>query len=506
MERAPEEHSHRLSPGTLVGQWCVEAWQGEGAYGAVYRALHVGQEHASPAALKLSLHAWDGRFGREAELLSRLSHPSIPRLLERGLLRHGSGAEYPYFVMEWVEGTPLYAWAQQHAASYQQLCQLLAQLAGALEALHAANAVHRDVKGDNVLVRHSDGRAVLIDFGACHFQGAPRLTWQSLPPFTLAYRSAQAALFYIRLARARDSYYEPTPADDLYALGVTAYRLVMGEYPPPMDVQQDEEGAWQVSSPDPRPLLENNPRVQPLLREWILRLLSDVPEARCTATQVAEALEVEAEGREAVLPPAAPAATEVLALKAPAPAGAGEREAELRPATPAEVLALEAPALVGPGEQPGSSKPVARVRRWNPWLALAAAGACAVLLWKVSASPPRAAASEAPDAGTAAVGDSSPTEPQASIHPPSKQEPIGQELPPKPRRGESLRQLQPDEKGRCPGRKHVVINGGCWVEQASMNVEECTESGYLLLKGKCYAHAIEPAQEPVPTSNPAKAR
>jgi hypothetical protein len=44
------------------------------------------------------------------------------------------------------------------------------------------------------------------------------------------------------------------------------------------------------------------------------------------------------------------------------------------------------------------------------------------------------------------------------------------------------------------------------VEQASMNVEECTESGYLLLKGKCYAHAIEPAQEPVPTSNPAKAR
>jgi serine/threonine protein kinase len=210
------------------------------------------------------------------------------------VLRHASGAEQPFFVMEWVEGTPLYTWADQHSPGSQQVLQFLAQLARALATTHAAHAVHRDVKGDNIRVRHSDGRAVLLDFGSSHFRGASRLTWKSLPPVTPEYLSAQAWLFNLRLAHARDSYYAPTAADDVYALGVTAYRLLMGEYPPAMDMRQDENGSWQVTSPDPRPLLENNPRVEPRLREWILRLLSDSPEARGTAAQLAEAMEAEA--------------------------------------------------------------------------------------------------------------------------------------------------------------------------------------------------------------------
>jgi serine/threonine protein kinase len=108
---------HPLSPGTRVGAWRVKAWQGEGGYGAVYRAERVGFRRSEPGALKVSLGRWNWRMEREVELLSRLSHPSIPRLLDRGGKHSPSRDEYPFFVMEWVEGTPLYAWAEQHAPS-----------------------------------------------------------------------------------------------------------------------------------------------------------------------------------------------------------------------------------------------------------------------------------------------------------------------------------------------------------------------------------------------------
>ena len=454
-----------------MGPWRVEAWQGQGAYGAVYRAVRVGQEPSGPVALKVALHPWDVRVVRETQLLSRLSHPGIPRLLDRGVLRHASGAEHPWFVMEWVEGTPLYAWARQHAPSERQVCRVLAQVARALEAVHAAGAVHRDVKGDNVLISLSDRRPVLIDFGSGHFQGAARLTWQSLAPGTPEYLSAQAGLFEIQLARNRDSYYAPTAADDLYALGVTAYRLVMGEYPPPMKVQETEEGGWHVSSPDSRPALERNARVESGLREWMLRLLSDVPEARGTAAELAQALEAMAEEP---VPEVQPASRQV-----------------------APVAPVEAVVAAGTEARPQRPGPRMRGRTWKPWLAVAAAGACVLLLWSVLPVL----------LSTGPVSTRPPAEVESASTPPSsKEEADAPDAPAKPRLGPPRRQLQPDAKGGCPGGKQVVINGGCWVETAPMTAEVCVESGYVLRQGKCYTPAVEAPQKPVPTSGPGKAR
>ncbi|HEX8703189.1 MAG TPA: serine/threonine-protein kinase [Myxococcaceae bacterium] len=430
----------------------MKAWQGQGAYGAVYRVERTGFRRAEPGALKVSLLLWGWRMEREVELLSRLSHPGIPRLLDRGGSQPPGSNEYPFFVMEWVQGTPLYAWAEQHSPSGKQVCRAVARLARALEAVHAAGAVHRDVKGDNILVRLSDRLPVLIDFGSCHFEGAQRLTWQSLPPVTPDYLSPQARLFYIHLQHQPDVYYPPAAADDLYALGVTAYRLVMGQYPPPMEVRQDEQGAWQVTRPDVRPLLESNLRVEPVLREVMVRLLSDEPEARGTAGQVAEALE----------------------------AGAGG------------------------AEHPVPSNPPVRARAWKPWLALATAGACAVLLWHAqSLLIPPGSNSRTPHAGTVAVGDTSPTEPQTSTAPGTEKKPLAQEPLPEPRPG----QLRPDKRGQCPGRQQVAINGGCWLDvRSSTDAQSCAESGYVFFQGKCFFPALEPPRKPQPTSSPPEAR
>ncbi len=301
---------------------------------------------------------------------------------------------------------------------------------------------------------------MLIDFGSCHFQGAERLTWQSLPPVTLAYLSPQAGLFHLRSAHPPDSYYLPSEADDLYALGVTAYRLVMGQYPPSWEARRDVQGNWHVTSPDIRPGLESNAQVEPLLREVILRLLSEAPEARGTARQVAEALEAAAGGE----------------------------------------------------EHPERSNPPERARAWKLWPALAAAGACAVLLWHwqpvppvpgpMGVSTPGTSDSQAPDAGPAAVGDSSPADAEASTAPPTEKKPVAQEPLPEPRPG----QIRPDKRGQCPGRKQVPINGGCWVELLQMSAEDCEESGYVLFQGKCFGPANAPPRKPPSTSSPPEAR
>jgi serine/threonine protein kinase len=144
-EQSPEKHWCCLPPGTLVGDWRVVGCHGHGAYGIVYRAVRVGDEAAREVALKVALYPWDPRFMREVGLLSLVHHASVPLLVDHGFWKHPSGAVYPFIVMEWIEGTPLYEWAREQAPSSRRVSRVLGQLARALQATHEASAVHRDV-------------------------------------------------------------------------------------------------------------------------------------------------------------------------------------------------------------------------------------------------------------------------------------------------------------------------------------------------------------------------
>ncbi|HYH98773.1 serine/threonine-protein kinase, partial [Hyalangium sp.] len=290
-EHAPQPYTALLPLETVVEGWRVVAWRGGGVHGAVYQAVRVGQEDAGPVALKLALLPRDPRFVREAALLSRIHHPSVPGLLEEGQWQHPGGTVHPYVIMEWVEGTPLYDWARRHNPTCRQVLRLLAQLARALQAIHAEEGLHRDVKGDNVLVRHTDSRAVLIDFGSGNHAGAATLTPPTLFPGTPAYRSPESWMFELRHWRDREARYHAGPADDLYALGVTAYRLVTGTYPELAEPRQDEDGTWQLEGMAAPLPLALNPRVESRLSALIFRMISVDPGARGSVEETAEALE-----------------------------------------------------------------------------------------------------------------------------------------------------------------------------------------------------------------------
>ncbi len=488
VERSPQEQPSLLPADTQVGDWRVVDRRGQGAYGVVYRAVRVGQEAAGMVAFKLALYPWDPRFLREGALLSLIHHPSVPPLLGHGFWMHPSGMAFPFVVMEWIEGMSLYDWAREHAACSRQVLRVLAQLARALEATHACRAVHRDVKGDNVLVRRSDGRAVLIDFGSGHYPAAARVTWQPLPPGTPAYQSPEAGLFQLRTVRTPGAHYQARPADDVYALGVTAYRLLTGDYPPEPEPEQAEDGTWHMKERHPPAPWERNPQVEPALGALILRMLSLVPEARGTAGELAEALEAAAgiasqERAEAGPPGGVPEARQpVRALEAGAPG----------PELPARTAHAGARGRFAVG---GSGLVLAAV---GVLLAFCTGLAVRVRLEAAPWGEPTAPRADEPHDSPVALADLAPALPLEPEQRPSQPKGLRQGQLPKPRPG----QLTPDARGQCPGSKQLPLNGGCWVEYPVSDAAECEQNGFEFFKNRCYGPAQDKRRKSEPTSAP----
>ncbi len=448
-------HPARFLPGMRVGPWRIVDARGQGSYGSVY----LVEGDSGLAALKVAHHPRDERFVRELELLSRLDHPCVPRLLGHGQWLSPAGLPHPWLAMELVDGIPLYAWASALAPSSRQVLGVLAGLAGALDATHAVG-VHRDVKGDNILVRLEDGRPFLIDFGSSSYRGAAPLTTRGLPPGTPAYRSPEA----FRPAEASGRGHALGPADDLFALGVTAWRLVTGEYPPSADPLEPESQVWSLEGPGAPPAHELNPRCAPELSALAARMLSVHPEARGSARELAGALE--------------------------------RAVRESGPEADASLFAREARGPVDAGEAPRYVVRRAPRWRWRPWLTAGLAGAVALgVAWVLSGLGREEVGTG--EAGAVAVGDSTLTAPVASAHAPSGGTPIALDMPSKPLRG----QIRPDASGRCPRPPLVAINGGCWI-QTKEDPKQCGRYSYVY-KGGCYEPAAPLA--PPPTSGPTDA-
>ena len=155
--------------GARIGAWRIDRLLGEGGMGLVFLAHRDDGRFDQSAAIKLlrftlATPAELERFRRERRILARLEHPHIARLLDAGEHPIGNGLEIPYFVMEYVEGQPLTAYARDRALTPRQRVELYQQVLDAVGYAHQRVVLHRDVKPANILVTER-GDVKLLDFG-----------------------------------------------------------------------------------------------------------------------------------------------------------------------------------------------------------------------------------------------------------------------------------------------------------------------------------------------------
>lgn len=154
-----------LTVGDRVGPFRLIERIGAGGMGVVFLAERVAGGFDQRVALKLLARSHLDRasirlFERERELLARLEHPNVARLIDGGVTEQ----RRPWFAMEFIDGAPLVDYAQRHGLTVRQRLGLFLQACDALDHAHRRLVLHRDIKPANLLVA-GNGRVKLVDFG-----------------------------------------------------------------------------------------------------------------------------------------------------------------------------------------------------------------------------------------------------------------------------------------------------------------------------------------------------
>jgi serine/threonine protein kinase len=211
---------HPWKPGDLVdSRYRIEEMVASGGMGTVYRAFDSATERQVAVKFMRQVSAqFQARFAREAEVLMKLDHAGIVRIIG-----FGTAENSPYIAMEWVEGLPLSRRLAQTGLSAGETIRLGLNLAVALAEVHRHGFVHRDVKPGNILLENNDvERPKLVDFGiARQIIDEQPLTRTGMLVGTTAYMAPEQAL------GARDI----DGRADLFALGCVMYHALAGRPP-----------------------------------------------------------------------------------------------------------------------------------------------------------------------------------------------------------------------------------------------------------------------------------
>ncbi|GAP35930.1 serine/threonine-protein kinase [Piscinibacter sakaiensis] len=216
------------APGRRVGPYRLQRLLGEGGMGAVWLAHRDDGRYEGEVAIKF-LHAGrvgrgeEARFAREGRILARLDHPHIARLLDAGLLDGEAGL--PCLVLEYVRGEPIDRYCERLALDLRARIGLCLDVLAAVAHAHERLILHRDLKPSNILVT-AEGQVKLLDFGIARLVAdeeaaeTAALTQHAGPVFTPMFAAPEQIQGL-----------PPTPATDVYALGVLLYLLLGGGHP-----------------------------------------------------------------------------------------------------------------------------------------------------------------------------------------------------------------------------------------------------------------------------------
>ncbi|MBN1177870.1 MAG: Stk1 family PASTA domain-containing Ser/Thr kinase [Anaerolineae bacterium] len=267
-----------MDKGLLNNRYRLVELVGSGGMAVVYKGMDTLLHR--PVAIKILREAYAedatflGRFQQEARSAARLDHPNVVTVYDVG-----QDGNRHYIIMEYVDGEDLKTLIRREGRlGVERAVNIAMQIAAGVGHAHQAGIIHCDVKPQNVLLT-SDGRVKVTDFGIARALSESGLTDSDVVWGSPLYFSPEQA------AGER-----PTPASDVYSIGVVLYEMLAGA--PPFQAEKATALALMHIREDP-PLLSVHTHHVPPQLEWIVRkVLAKEPSARYrTANQLAMILQ-----------------------------------------------------------------------------------------------------------------------------------------------------------------------------------------------------------------------